>query len=335
MLRVIKAEIKDSDQIAKCTRRAYADEIKKYSNNQMENEYPLKEEVEEVISKYNYYKIILNEKIIGGVFLVQKNDKTVCIEDFCIDPEYQNKGYGTKVLIKLETMNKHIKTWTLVTPTYSIGNQYLYKKLGYKEVGIGKQDGIEVVKFKKEICAYGENISLEFAQLKDKKLIYDMLVSPEVKNLMFDENHPEPSWEEFDEEPDSLFSGVLNEEGNYLLIKVDGEVIGTVSYAFNSGKLKSAELDIWISSTRNLGKGYGTEAIKLVIEFVHSNYGIKTFIIRPWIKNNNAIKAYEKCGFKEIEVFDPSDFYSEEEVDEYGEGDYGVDETVNLIYEIE
>ncbi|MCM1991276.1 GNAT family N-acetyltransferase [Oceanirhabdus seepicola] len=174
-----------------------------------------------------------------------------------------------------------------------------------------------------------------FAQLEDKKLIYDMLVSPEVKNVMFDEVHPAPSWEEFAEEPDSLFSGEPHDEGNYLLIKVNGEVIGAISYAFNNGKLNSAELDIWISSTKNIGKGYGTEAIKSVIEFVNSHYNIKIFIIRPWVKNSNAIKAYKKVGFKEIEEFNASDYYSDEEVALYGEGDYGSDETINLIYKIE
>lgn len=159
MLKVIRAQVKDAEQIAKCARAAYCDEIKKYYNDELENEYPSKEYVEDDITKFTYYKIILNEKIIGGVYLVFVGDTKVCIEDFCIEPIYQNKGYGTQVLTELERMNQHIKVWTLVTPTYSIVNQHLYKKLGYEQVGLGEEDGIEVVKLKKVIYADGEEVN--------------------------------------------------------------------------------------------------------------------------------------------------------------------------------
>ena len=71
----------------------------------------------------------------------------------------------------------------------------------------------------------------------------------------------------------------------------------------------------------------GLKLIKALTDEFH-NYGIDK-------KNINAVKAYKKCGFKEIEAFDPSDYYLEENIDEYGDGDYGPEETVNLIYKIE
>jgi RimJ/RimL family protein N-acetyltransferase len=181
---------------------------------------------------------------------------------------------------------------------------------------------------------YGKLITLQFANLNDKKLIYNMLVSPEVIDLMFDDAHPAPTWQEFNTEPDILFSGSPSEEGNYLLIKINEEVIGTISYTICRGKLRSAELDVWISTTTHLGKGYGVEAINLILEFVHSYYKIKSFIIRPWVKNSSAIKAYKKCGFKETKEFSATDYYSDELIALYGDGDYGPEETINLIYEM-
>jgi len=183
---------------------------------------------------------------------------------------------------------------------------------------------------------HGGRIVLEFATIKDKKKIYDLLISPEVKDFMFSFEHSEPTWEEFSsEEPDSLFRGEPSEEGSYLLVKVDGLVIGSLCYYLHSGRVKVVELDIWISKGEYLGKGYGTEALRLAIDFVVSHYGIKTFIIRPWAKNNNAVKAYKKCGFVEFEASRLGDFYSDELLAEYGDGDYGSDETANLIYEVE
>lgn len=62
---------------------------------------------------------------------------------------------------------------------------------------------------------FGERITVQFANKNDKKLIYEMLISPDVINLMFDEDHPAPSWEDFNEdEPDDYFSGLLNNVGN-------------------------------------------------------------------------------------------------------------------------
>lgn len=188
---------------------------------------------------------------------------------------------------------------------------------------------------KRTTCTKGSNIALKYTLPEDRRLVYDMLVSPEVMDYMFDENHPPTSWDEFLEEPELLFSGKPNEEGNYLLITLGDEVIGSISYSFNEAAVKSAELDIWMSSLKHTGKGYGTQAINLLIKFIHENFNIATFLIRPWIKNTNAIKAYKKCGFREIDSFDASYFYCPDDLEDCAPGDYGVEETVNLIYEIE
>lgn len=177
-----------------------------------------------------------------------------------------------------------------------------------------------------------ERISLEFAKLSDKRLIYEMLVSPEVIDNMFDLKHPAPTWEEFDEdESDEYFTGLPSKEGSYLLIKFEGKTIGSISYSNGNAKIIHSEIDIWISSTDYTGQGLGTEAINLLMDYVYSNFSIDTFIIRPWRKNVKAIKAYLKCGFKEVVNFNPEDFYSGEDLLNYGDGDYGVNETVNLI----
>lgn len=333
MIVVELAKIDDAEEIAKCAREAYKDEKYRFANEKDSYDgYPSTNWVIHDIKKYTYYKILLDKKIIGGAYIWEKSDGVYIIEDFCIHPSYQNKGYGKEALLQLEKINLNIKVWTLTTPIYSIRNQHLYERLGYREIGRGEEDGIQSIKYKKEICDHGDRVTLEFATLEDKKLIYDMLVSPEVIDLMFDENHLAPTWDEFKEdESDAFFLGSASSDGNYLLIRYNGEVIGSISYAINDSKVKHAELDIWISNKKYIGFGLGTEAINLVMNYVINNYEIKTFIIRPWSKNINAIKAYKKCGFREIEDFKPEEYYNEHELDDYGDGDYGKEETINLI----
>lgn len=327
------ANTNDAEEIAKCAREAYKDEKARFANEgDSYDGYPSPNWVIHDIKKYTYYKILLDNNIIGGTYIWEKSECVYIIEDFCIHPRYQNKGYGKKALLQLEKINSNIKVWTLTTPIYSIRNQHLYESLGYREIGRGEEAGIQSIKYKKEICDHGDRVTLEFASLKDKKLIYDMLVSPEVIDFMFDEKHPAPTWEEFKEgELDTFFLGAASSEGSYLLIRDSDEVIGSVSYAINDSKIKHAELDIWISNKKYIGLGLGTEAINLVMNYVINNYEIRTFIIRPWSKNINAIKAYKKCGFREIEDFKPEDYYNEHEIEDYGDGDYGKEETINLI----
>ncbi|TCK92664.1 diamine N-acetyltransferase [Natranaerovirga hydrolytica] len=176
----------------------------------------------------------------------------------------------------------------------------------------------------------GERINLKFASIDHMRTVYDLLVAEDIKDFIFKDNYPAPTWKEFQDDEVGYFNGCATKDGNYLLIEYRGEVAGSISYANGYEKRKYSELDIWLSS-KHLGLGLGTEAILLLREFVHNEYGIDEFIIRPWKKNINAVKAYHKCGFHEDTTFDISQYYSDEDLEEYGDGDYGVEETLNLV----
>lgn len=178
-------------------------------------------------------------------------------------------------------------------------------------------------------------IQLTFAELKDRKKIFDMLLSQEVYEYMFDKDHPAPSWEEFLEEGASYYTGRPNKDGSYLLIEFDKQIIGSISYDCGYEKIPYAELDIWLCQKKFLGRGLGTEAIQTLVQFLNTTYQIRDFIIRPWIKNVNAIKAYKKLGFHESSHSKIEDYYSEENMDLYGQGDYGREETLDLFLKYE
>ena len=71
-------------------------------------------------------------------------------EDFVIDPIYQNKGYGYKVMQLIEEMHADIVEWQLSTPVFSVGNQHLYTRFGYKEVSRNEDEIEHVKKYKVE-----------------------------------------------------------------------------------------------------------------------------------------------------------------------------------------
>ena len=49
------------------------------------------------------------------------------------------------------------------------------------------------------------------------------------------------------------------------------------------------------------GKGYGSDALRTLCEYLFKELGIKKFIIRPSVQNQRAINAYQKSGFRKIE----------------------------------
>jgi len=135
---------------------------------------------------------------------------------------------------------------------------------------------------------------------------------------------------EDESDEDDCFSGEKGRD-NYLLIVHNGEVVGTVLHVFNKAKVDNFVFDIWMRSTRFTGKGLGTQALMLITDCLRREYAVDTFIIRPCKANLAAIRCYEKSGFVAVNNFDASLYYDDETVAECGDGDYGIEDTYNMI----
>ena len=104
------------DAIAQCSREAYNDEIANFDHKNIFLEHPTADEVKNYIESQTYYKIKLNGDIIGGVFVFKETVHTASIEDFCISPAHQNKGYGQLILKEIERLHNDIKKWRAYHP---------------------------------------------------------------------------------------------------------------------------------------------------------------------------------------------------------------------------
>jgi RimJ/RimL family protein N-acetyltransferase len=63
---------------------------------------------------------------------------------------------------------------------------------------------------------------------------------------------------------------------------------------------RTAEFGIVIGEPDCRGKGYGTEATRLVLDYAFTALGLHNVFLRVYAYNTPAIRAYEKAGFKEI-----------------------------------
>lgn len=146
MLEIKKANIADAQLITDIKTKAYNKEINTYlGRDGGPNGYNEVESQIYIIKNFIAYKIELDNQIIGGLFLIPLGDKKMRFEDFVIEPSFQGKSYGSRVMKLVEKTYQDINEWQLSTPVFSVGNQHLYEKFGYVEVS-RNEDEIEYIK---------------------------------------------------------------------------------------------------------------------------------------------------------------------------------------------
>ena len=93
-------------------------------------------------------------------------------------------------------------------------------------------------------------------------------------------------------------------EPDYYVLVIDqaDTAIGIVAFGeFTVPEYRSAGIDIALLST-SVGGGLGTEAMRLLAEWLFTDRGHHRLTIDPALANERAIHVYEKIGFRRIGV---------------------------------
>jgi aminoglycoside 6'-N-acetyltransferase len=86
------------------------------------------------------------------------------------------------------------------------------------------------------------------------------------------------------------------------VIEVDGEVIGAIQYSEEEDPMyRHAGIDIFLSATSQ-GRGYGTEAVRVLARHLLFERDHHRIIIDPAASNTAAIRTYEKVGFRKVGI---------------------------------
>ena len=175
---------------------------------------------------------------------------------------------------------------------------------------------------------HGNKIELIPATLDDRQRVYEWCFHSEITKSHAGPpdypEHPISTWEEFFDEGyvEYFFTGAEPEKGRGFMISSGREAVGFISYCAFHLKPRIAELDIWMNSEANCGKGFGVDAIVSLGAYLNKNMDICDLIMRPSVKNARAIKAYRKAGFETTDKL-PGDYLLDEYMPLYGAGDYG------------
>jgi RimJ/RimL family protein N-acetyltransferase len=91
------------------------------------------------------------------------------------------------------------------------------------------------------------------------------------------------------------------ESTGFAIYELDGmRAIGTVGLMSINHLNRTAELGIGIGERDYWGKGLGTEATRLILDYAFNVLSLHNVMLRVFSYNERAIRAYRKVGFREI-----------------------------------
>lgn len=131
-IQIAKAEPTDAEEILRIQKLAFQSEAEIHSNFNIP---PLVQTLESVyndFSSFDFYKALLEGKIVGVIKVQLVNKHKLWIGRLVVDPEYQNRGIGKFIMLEIERKYKFVKIYELFTGEKSSRNIRFYKSLGYQ-----------------------------------------------------------------------------------------------------------------------------------------------------------------------------------------------------------
>jgi RimJ/RimL family protein N-acetyltransferase len=177
----------------------------------------------------------------------------------------------------------------------------------------------------------GKRVRLRPSRLEDRRAIYEWLALSDVTSRMLGPptfpDAPVPDWAAFCADySDEHFEGSKTEDARSFIIEVGGAAVGQINYDRVGMPEGCAELDIWMRSSQHCGRGWGSDALITMCQWLHERFRLTSFLIRPSERNERAIRAYARAGFERVEMS------AEEQTRRFGPGDYS--DSVVLIRRI-
>lgn len=101
---------------------------------------PSVEIIDDYITRGSCYAAYINNNTVGVVVMIKTRPLTLEIVNIAVDPAYQGKGIGKKLLSSAVAMAKKEKAKVLEigTGNSSISQIALYQKCGFRIVGVDK-----------------------------------------------------------------------------------------------------------------------------------------------------------------------------------------------------
>lgn len=145
----------------------------------------------------------------------------------------------------------------------------------------------------REIILSGQRIALARMTSEDQPMFCEWLQSDELRSLIDDHRIPtlkdQMQWFTRIQQPDRQFFS--------LLTLPDHCLIGNAGFVDIDSEKQEATLRITIGDPDQRGKGFGTEAVQLLVRYASEVFGWRRVNLKVVQTNVRAIRSYEKAGF--------------------------------------
>ncbi|WP_097025959.1 GNAT family N-acetyltransferase [Clostridium peptidivorans] len=163
---------------------------------------------------------------------------------------------------------------------------------------------------------YGNKVCLRAYKEEDIKIATGFVNDKELKKFLVTTiPFPMSLWEE--EAWIRSQTGNENGEYNFAIEHLEtNKYIGGCGIQKVNWISRVATVGIMIGDKDYWGKGYGTDAMKVLMQFIFKNMNINKIRLSTFSFNERAKKSYEKCGFKvegvlKDEIFKEGKYYNE------------------------
>lgn len=129
-MQIIKAQKEDLERILEIQKQAFQPIAEECGDCGIP---PLTQTYDEIVKEFGektFLKAIIDDKTVGSV-RAYSDDDTCYIARLIVDPQYQNRGIGKRLMKEIEAEFKIAKRYELFTGKQTIKNIEFYEKLGY------------------------------------------------------------------------------------------------------------------------------------------------------------------------------------------------------------
>jgi RimJ/RimL family protein N-acetyltransferase len=145
----------------------------------------------------------------------------------------------------------------------------------------------------------GRRVTLRGFLIEDIQSIYGWLRRPEIARYLYSASLPKTLREtETYVEQQIGHVDPLN-RAFIIALRAEATSIGVTGCHNIDWPNRSAEIGIYIGEPEQLGKGYGTEAMELLLAYSFNELNLHRVFLRVFDFNSRAIESYRKCGFSE------------------------------------
>ncbi len=141
----------------------------------------------------------------------------------------------------------------------------------------------------------GEKCYLSPIDVDDARLYVEWLNNPEVTRFLT------LSSQVVSMESEREILTKLAKEQNYGIIDIETDsLLGNAGLFSIDHVHRTAEAGIFIGNQEYWGRGYGTEAMSLLVEYGFRVLNLHNIMLRVYDFNERAIRSYEKSGFRKF-----------------------------------